>query len=494
MKKILSVLNKHIFPAMTFAMFLLVLAIFPLEYKAVRVKLGLESWGVPKRVFFYLTDVLIVLFMFLSSWKLKKKNFLHIANPLFLAFWGFVFFSVLLNFSNYEQLPRLELLSLSIAFLFFFKMVSHLNEENKRTWTHLFFFSIFLIALFESGLAFYQYFQQSPIWIRNISRTDVNKFIQLPGFFVEGGKRWIFDRWFAPSQEFEYIMRASGSLGHPNALGGFFLLSLPITFYLFYQTTSTKMRALFGIGIFVETVALTLTFSRAAIFAWIFIAVFWVFLMIRKKTIDHGLPFTLRNLRNAFFHSSMKKLSLVMALSLVFSTFCFFEQHVARGGILNYNELARASDRDRKEDYKAAFTMIKQNPFFGVGYGNFPKVRKELAPPNTKTPPTPVHSMPLLLLSETGIVGFLLFALFALSLLLATLSKRNISPIVITLFSVLMGFALVAQVDFYLWFSHNGRLLFFITAAFLTAHGTPFSLKEISYFKNKNKRISTTTV
>jgi O-antigen ligase len=88
-----------------------------------------------------------------------------------------------------------------------------------------------------------------------------------------------------------------------------------------------------------------------------------------------------------------------------------------------YSYLASRPDNltVRFQQYEGAFRMLAANPVLGVGLNNSPGVQKSysdagssapLDDPTKTTHTNPIHSYPLGLAAEVGVVGFLLYAGF----------------------------------------------------------------------------------
>src|SRR4030042_1660251 len=82
-------------------------------------------------------------------------------------------------------------------------------------------------------------------------------------------------------------------------------------------------------------------------------------------------------------------------------------------GILIFQRIAPDSESIsvRNELNIRAIQLIERAPLFGVGLGNFLTRLPEILPSRTIYFLQPVHNTYLLMLSETGIVGFLFFIL-----------------------------------------------------------------------------------
>jgi len=157
-------------------------------------------------------------------------------------------------------------------------------------------------------------------------------------------------------------LRAYATFPHPNVLGGFLAILLPLILFKLKSSFYKITTIVFGI------IAITLTFSRSA---WIAFAL--GFALQKRKLL---LPF------------------------VVFAIFI-----VSTLGVRDESVVVR------QELNNSAITMFRESPIVGKGMGNF---LVEL--PNHLVSRQiyflqPVHNIFLLILSETGIIGFTLFFL-----------------------------------------------------------------------------------
>jgi len=297
----------------------------------------------------YVTDLLI-LFLFLS-WVISQKKF-SISNfqIIFAAFIIIgIIFSKSLGAGLYGLLKFLE-------FIFLGFYVS--NIKNLKLRNILFLLSLGII--FESFLALSQYLNQG----------------SLGGLFYFFGERM-----FNPqtpgianaSINGQLILRPYGTFPHPNVLAGYLVIVMTLIIF-------NCKKILYSLTLLIGTVALFLTLSRVAIILWVLILGFF---LIRKFII----------------------LALVSLLLFVLIT--------PLGLRFTGMRLTDESIVIREELAKSSLLMIKKSPLLGVGINNFlvnlPNTQKSN---NSSLVIQPVHNIFLLVLSETGIVGFYFFVWF----------------------------------------------------------------------------------
>jgi O-antigen ligase len=166
------------------------------------------------------------------------------------------------------------------------------------------------------------------------------------------------------------LLRAYATFPHPNVLGGFLSVTIPLILFqlpdkkkIFYITT-----------IVLGIIALVLTFSRSA---WVAAALGGVYIIFKNK-------------KRLFF-----SVLLVVALTIFFigNTFGFQDESVVVREQLN----------------AAALSMARASPVIGNGLGNFLVQLPGHLVSRQIYFLQPVHNIYLLMLSETGIIGFALF-------------------------------------------------------------------------------------
>ncbi len=201
---------------------------------------------------------------------------------------------------------------------------------------------------------------------------------------VEMGGRWIF--------------RAGGTLGHPNALGGYIASVLPLVLALRFAPLSRRWRTAVLAGLGLGSIALILSFSRSG---WLAAAIAcggvmaWLFLYARRRA---RWPAVLGA-------------GLVLAVVLgVFSP-----QITAR-----WTEDDKGSTVSRVPQTQIALEMVRQHPFLGVGLNNYSRVQY-LYDTYVEDPTRlhrvyldqgRLHNIFLLLAAEMGLVSFLFLGAF----------------------------------------------------------------------------------
>lgn len=282
-------------------------------------------------------------------------------------------------------------------------------------------------VLYESLIAFGQFFLQHSIGMGLWFAGERTFYASTPGIatFSMGGVQYL---------------RPYATFPHPNVLGGFLALVLSAHVWIFLEhgkKLSKNLTFLFGVSLIVGTVTLLLTVSRAA---WMVygLGIFLAFVVKKKDTIPHHI------LRGIFW---LLGLSFLASLAVPL----FLPNILTVGGThwIERGILARATIR-----------MIALYPLFGVGLNNFiGTLPAFLTSAASFSLFQPVHNMYLLVLSETGIVGFLLSGIALIAILKKSIRAPGIVPYLLTLLLFLGLF------DHYLLTLQQGQLLFTLIAS-----------------------------
>lgn len=290
----------------------------------------------------YLTDILVVSIVakfLISNFKflIKQRNFQIVV--LFAAL--NIFFAKSQPVAAYKWLKVFEFVGLGWYIVSTRPKLSDISRQ------------LSVGVLYSSLIAIGQFFMQrsigGPLWLLGERTFDVT---------TPGIARW---EGFG-----SLLLRPYGTFPHPNVLGGFLAITLPILLRYIKQ-----IRRIGLISVFLGLIALTFSFSRSAwIAAGLGIGAIYFF---RKRHVP----------------------VIVLALLLVSAAFIFKpsydDESVVRRSALN----------------STAITMWRMSPWIGVGLGNF---IVELPSYNINRQGNylqPAHNIYLLLLSEIGVVGIL---------------------------------------------------------------------------------------
>lgn len=450
----------------------LILFLLPLEYPSFQFEthLTFNNFLHGARTSFYRTviyyfpsDILIILTALFSFHKWRR--YLFDSNIRYLLF----FLISIIIAQIIASTPSNPWINYKVFNLFCLTFLSaqlcYILSENTKKKVYLFFFFILFMSLLQGILATIQYFSQRPIGLKMFETFS----LFTSTYHMPDNKLWLLDYLFSITRKSSEIARAYGTLTHSNVLGGFLFFSSFISYYFFYITKKCWIEALFGVIIFFQFFSICLSFSRAAIIAYLIGAFLWFIFFI--------FPKTMKDMKE---HKKLIKLASLVFFTLTTCFILFYPQFVHRGGLVNYNGLAAASDNIRINSIYVASKTIYLNPFFGVGLENSQHYFKDVAasiniPLNSVNI---VHNIFLLVGVETGLIGLSFYFLFIYSSIKEGL--KNLNPLTITLLSTFIGLLFIGCCDFYLWRFPSGKLFFFITSGMLNALIKKSSLTDFS--------------
>ncbi|RJR14799.1 O-antigen ligase domain-containing protein [Candidatus Microgenomates bacterium] len=225
------------------------------------------------------------------------------------------------------------------------------------------------------------------------------------------------------------LLRSYSTFSHPNVLAGFCTV---VFFLLLIWQTQTKIEyVLKRISLLATGVGIFLSFSRSA---WVVVIALGLFAYVRKTRVQ---------LTSYLLIVS----GFVVTAGLVWQRFTT---------LLTVDAI---SITERQKLMSEAFRLFAYSPIFGVGFLNFiPAIVAASAPPYIMQP---VHSLYILVLSETGLLGFGLLASLLFTTLRQALSARRhlLLPIVAVL--------LLGMVDHYFLTQPQTRLLIAVVLGLL---------------------------
>lgn len=252
------------------------------------------------------------------------------------------------------------------------------------------------------------------------------------------------------------ILRAYGLTQHPNLLGG--ILAVFVLLGVGLALSRQTGRACRIVAITLTAVCfggMLLTFSRAA---WLGAAA-------------GGVVVAVLALRRGFrgqvsWRAAGALLAVVVILSALFAATQWRLLRPRLGLSLEGVEIRSVDERRGLEG--SAWTLIREHPWLGVGYGNFSIALWERRPPALETYPIyqPVHRVPLLATAELGLPGGLVWLVLALGPWVTIglqggrwPSSRFPTGLAVGVMGAIAALSVISWFDFYPWASHQGRLL-----------------------------------
>lgn len=398
------------------SLFFLLILILPTQ-------LGIHFWPDWSSVFgirvdylsptIYLTDILVV--ALLISWllsrqkhsrtkELKNKKFINLV----FCFFVFLFFSSLLVAQNQgAALYKLvKLVEFSLLGFYVFK------NYTKYSILNTLYFPLSAALVYSSLLAWYQFLAGHTLglWLLGERTFDINT----PGIALQS------------INGVDYL-RPYATFPHPNVLAGFLLVGILLLKLPSY--TATQLPSKFSsVAWLLGLSTLILTFSHSA---WVAgLAALFVY----------GIPKLVHLASKYFIHITL--FAILVSLLFPFLT----------GGI---NTDALPQEFGRRIDLgRAAMGMVVDNHLFGVGLGNFVVRLPEYGgAPSVSWFLQPVHNIFLLVLAETGLVGFGFF-LWVLSVVFKRLRTTNY--VLLTTFLVIL---ITGTTDHYWLTLQQGQLM-----------------------------------
>jgi putative inorganic carbon (HCO3(-)) transporter len=250
-------------------------------------------------------------------------------------------------------------------------------------------------------------------------------------------------------------LRVYGLTQHPNLLAGC-LMTMLLVVGGFYLTQRGWKRLLLVVALSLGFVALLLTFSRAA----------WLGLILGSGA---ALLLLLWAWRREQWVPNWAAIGLLVAvLSLIVLGFVVVNWQLLqpRLGLTSQGTEIRSVE-SRAIQVPAAVALIQKHPVLGVGLGNYPTALYSQVREMVAAYPVyqPVYNVALLVMAELGIPGGALWlSLISLPWLNLWLRRMQvqITPWWSSLGGAFLALIAVSFFDFYVWTSHQGRLLFWL--------------------------------
>lgn len=231
-------------------------------------------------------------------------------------------------------------------------------------------------------------------------------------------------------------LRPYSTFSHPNSFAGF--LGVVLIYLTFNRPNINKY--IFWAGFILMSLTFILTFSLGAHLSMA--ASLFVFLIYKRKTINTNLI--------SFVLIGVFLLSLIILI---------FSKGIGDSGFANYSSIS-----ERLNLNVIAGKIISANWFSGIGLNNF--FLKEIDYMSITSSVwliQPIHNIYLIVLTETGLPGFILLFIFLLSVSRKLINQSHKYYILIFLYIIFTG-----VFDHY-WFTiyQNLILIFFFSGLFM---------------------------
>ena len=390
---------------------------------------GTEKWQYGT-IGIYISDIVLGLWILLSiylykelilTYILKKSHFLLVG--LLLSLWSFV--SII--WADDKMLAFYFAIKFSIALdLFFLVQIIPFQIYNVSI-------VFFISASIQSLIGLYQFITQ---------QSFAQKFLGLQYHDVFSGGNAIVhisgERW----------LRAYGGTPHPNIFGVVLLCALLLGIFLFIKNKDKILsKTLILAAISIITTDILYTFSRTVWLTSLFcIFTFAIYIYNSKKY---------------SFQQLITPLLLIITtiLLIVSLSHNLFFDRISQDTTLTHNSIS-----DRALYLSQSKSLITSHPFCGTGIGNYTNtIKKESQIKRPLWQYQPVHNIYLLITSETGLIGFGLFAMFILTIFyILYKNKKNVTPVQFTFITLFIGMLFISLFDHLAWTSHFGLFALFL--------------------------------
>ncbi|MAF20371.1 MAG: hypothetical protein CMI55_01675 [Parcubacteria group bacterium] len=417
--------------------FLFYLLIFCLPWQTRKIA---HIWGSDfnewTSAYLYLTDLLVIAILGFWLRRQRKKRFLKkglrikIQNP---GFWLGVFLIIslisLIQASNlslgfYQALKLCQMIG-----LFFYLKSTHLINFKRV--------AQFFVAsgLIQALIALVQFLNQQSLGLRLLGESPLAIGISGVAKIMVGPLKMI---------------RAYGTLPHPNVLAAFLLVSIFFLYFLWLSKKHSFLNNLFLLIVYwFLLTGLLLTFARTIIAIFLLASLIY-FIFIVWKVIQ------------VFNGPLLKRTIAVFLLFVVFSVSL---------GLLAWPELSDRFQVSLTEQSvglrvfygQIALAMIHDHPWLGIGLGNLVWEMRQALDLLAAWIHQPVHNIYLLIASEIGLIGLAVFLMFVYQLLRQYREQRTENKEQKTVLLFLVSCLLIIGLfDHFFWTLQQGQIMFWL--------------------------------
>ncbi len=231
-------------------------------------------------------------------------------------------------------------------------------------------------------------------------------------------------------------LRAYGPFPHPNIFAGYLVLIALVTFLYTNYIQSSRERIAVGILHVFTVFILCTTFSRSAIFAYFFLVLgFGIYAVIHRAKLLFGI--------------------LGVGITIACSFFGIYHDLV-RVRVVPVSVSETRSIDERQAGIGIAQQLFMQHPVFGFGGGMSVSAWHALDSSLPGYVYQPVHVVPLVVLVEYGVVGFLLLLCSLVGFIMVAASNRTFVAL-----GLLVPVMCIGVFDHYFATLYPGILIFF---------------------------------
>ena len=391
-------------------------------------------------IYLYGTDILILavlIFWLIRDFeKLKnlaraKFSFKKPENILGLFLLVAAFSAVTANNQGLGFYGFFKLLEFSFLFLYI-----RYNFQNLFSFER--FWQVFIAsASLQAGVAIWQFFKQKSLGLKFLAESPLSPDIPGVAKIVVLGEK---------------IVRAYGTVPHPNILAAILILAIFGLAYLFikqHQQLNIYRQISYGALGILLLLALFLTFSRVVTLAGLAFFAWWL----------------VSSWRQGLCWKAIFKTIFLLFIICCFLIIFFWSYFSARYEVSNFIEGQSIGLRIFYN--QIALKLIKQNPFLGIGTGNFVwaindyKLIGDFYNRLQLWMYQPAHNIYLLVAAETGLFGLFAFLLFLfLTIRNAWRQRKDLS--VYCLLFIIYCLLIIGLFDHFLWDLQQGQVLFWL--------------------------------
>ena len=402
----------------------------------------------------YATDVLIILLLLTAIPILFRKKRFRFGSKfilwplvlLLLWMWLSVIWAYGIGLDYLVSLNFAGHFTLFIAFYLY--LINFVKNIKHIIWP------VILSLVVQSGIAIYQYYLNHSVGLKIIGESILDPLKSgIPVVIVEGVRK----------------LRAHGSLPHANILGGILAIWSIVLFSWFYAIKRTWKHYLIWLISMGFGIALMFSFSRGAWLAF-GLGILFMIIMVWFK-----------------YPARFKKIILPSFLVILIVLSFAFSQRQAILSRFNLEQpIESLSIESRQQQFDSFKTVFVKYPILGVGAGQYVpylyKISQEtegwsyrsdfsgwLYSPTGQTGDyEPIHNIFLLVLSELGIVGFLIFISLFIGVFIEIIKfRKKLFILSRSLTAAWVAIFVLGLFDHYIWTLQQGKLLMFTILALI---------------------------
>lgn len=228
------------------------------------------------------------------------------------------------------------------------------------------------------------------------------------------------------------ILRAYGTFPHPNILGGFLVLCLAGATTLFLRQ---KRLILPSLLLALGASTLVLTFSRSA---WLGLGGFLAILFFKSK-----------------FLGTKKVLIAISVIIIAFAVTLIPLRQLFASRTPESSSTESLAVTGRIWLAEKAITFTRERPLTGIGIGSF--IIRLAEREGQYNFVEPVHNIPILIISELGVFGFIIITLMLADSGWQIYHAKSLNAILAG--ALLIGLGVISLLDHYLWTLAPGRIM-----------------------------------